>query len=221
MTVTVNLKDGSAEICQKKALQEMLAGPFMKFKIRSLCDPAHLGPLHILAHCWGTPVSSFLKGTVRSTHRLGRGDPLWALVWKLKSQDTFSGFTWDYCPRNLSSLTHQTHYLSSLPFPTPVLASQALGMGNSFWDRGSPTFRQNISKWNAPLLGGRLPQSWHPAILQLSYMGVRGEGNSRAGSAEMTSLEKALQESEGHRAAVLWPQKSEDFKQLMFSSGLF
>lgn len=57
------------------------------------------------------------------------------------------------------------------------------------------------------------------SLFQVSY--PRDKGNWRAGSAEMTLFEKALWESDGHRAVVLCPQKSGDFKHLVFSSGLF
>lgn len=165
MTITVNLKNGSAEIFQKSSARN--AG----WSLHEVPYANH--PTWVPIISWlipGAHLLTFLRGTVRSTQGLGRGDPLWAPAWKLRSLDTVFRFTWDHGVQETSH-PYYTKYSISLPsfFPLLVLALQGLGMGSSFWDRSSPAFRQKIiSKWSAPLLWDSpkedIPPSFSPLI---------------------------------------------------------
>lgn len=78
------------------------------------------------------PGSPYPGSFLGSTQGLGRGDPLWAPTWKLRSQDTFSRFAWDHGIQETSHPYYVKRSIS-LPssFPLLVLALQGLGTGSS------------------------------------------------------------------------------------------
>lgn len=191
----------------------MLAGRFTKSLMQTIPPGSPSYP--------GAHLLTFLSGTVRSTQGLGRGDPLWAPAWKLRSQDTVSRFTWDHGVQETSH-PYYTKCSISLPsfFPLLVLALQGLGMGSSFWDSSSPTFRQRSSP-SGVLPFSEIPPKMTSLHLSALLYGCREWGQFKSWHCWNDPFWKSSAGTWGPQSRSSLTIENGNFKHLVFSSGLF